>query len=84
MNTCNNETLEFRLFKGNLSSKTIYRYLEFVHSLATFVLSREIKPDTNYKDFVKWLFENKANYPILYKFTIDFIKPLSFGNFAIT
>jgi len=84
LNNCNSETLEFRLFKGNLSSKTIYRYVEFVHSLATFVLSREIKPDTNYKDFVKWLFENKANYPILYKFTIDFIKPLSFGNFAIT
>ena len=58
LNNCNPETLEFRLFKGNLSSKTIYRYVEFVHSL--------------------------ANYPILYKFTIDFIKPLSFGNFAIT
>ena len=69
----NPKTLEFRLFKGNLSATTIYRYMEFVHSLATCVLSSGINNKCDYLDYVLWLTENKSQYPILYQFSLNVI-----------
>lgn len=65
-NTLNDATVEFRIFKGNLSAKTIYRYLEFVHALVTMVKSSSMKPSTHYLDFQKWVTQNNSIYKVLY------------------
>ena len=66
VNTLHDETVEFRIFKGNMSARTIYRYLEFVHALTTCVKSSSLNIKTNYKDFIKWVSNNRSDYPILF------------------
>ena len=47
--------------------------MEFVHSLATCVLSSGINNKCDYLDYVLWLTENKSQYPILYQFSLNVI-----------
>jgi len=68
LNTIPRKTIEFRLFKGNISATTMYRYLEFVHALCTFARSNSMNSKTHHNDFKKWVTLNKADYPILNKF----------------
>ena len=67
-NTVNDETLEFRIFKGNMSAKTIYRYLEFVHCLVVAVKSYSLNHNTSLSQFKEFVNENKGQYPILHEF----------------
>lgn len=66
VNTLHDETIEFRIFKGNMSAKTIYRYLEFIHGLVSCVKSASLNHKTKYTDFIKYISENKSDYPILH------------------
>ncbi len=68
LNTEPEKTIEFRMFKGNISGHTIYRYLEFTHALATYVRSNSMNSKTSHKDFIKWVSKNRFDYPILNKF----------------
>jgi hypothetical protein len=72
LNVTLEKTLEFRIFKGNLSAKTIYRYMEFVHGLATYVKSNSCNSKTKFNDFIKWIENNCADYPILNEFNKKF------------
>ena len=69
LNNCNEHTLEFRLFKGNISATTMYRYLEFVHGLTTYARSNSLSySDLNYKKFILWVSKNRGDYPVLNQF----------------
>jgi hypothetical protein len=68
------KTLEFRVFKGNLSAKTIYRYLEFIHSLCTFIKSNSCSSATDVNDYLKWVSVNRSDYAILNEFNNRFTK----------
>ena len=68
LNTNLEKTIEFRMFKGNISGYTIYRYLEFVHALCTYARSNSMNSKTHNKDFIIWVKNNKADYPILNQF----------------
>ena len=68
------KTLEFRVFKGNLSAKTIYRYLEFIHSLCTYIKSNSCSSATDVNDYLKWVSVNSSDYTILNQFNNRFTK----------
>ena len=68
LNTIPEKTIEFRLFKGNISATTIYRYLEFVHALCTYARSHSMNSKTHHHDFIKWVETNSFDYPILNRF----------------
>jgi len=78
INTGKPNTIEFRMFRGNLSKSGIMRNLEFVHSLVRFVKQSSYDIDTNslkdlqYENFVKWvgLQDNRGMYPYLYKWLV--------------
>jgi hypothetical protein len=70
LNLTNRNTIEFRIFKGNLAENSVFRYLEFVDCLSHFV--KEITLQTNnlkFWHFVKYVYEktgNKKRYNNLY------------------
>lgn len=70
LNLTNRNTIEFRIFKGNLAENSVFRYLEFVDCLSHFV--KEITLQTNnlkYWHFIKYVYEktgNKKRYNNLY------------------
>ena len=68
LNTLPEKTIEFRLFKGNISATTIYRYLEFVHALCTYARSHSMNSKTHHNEFIKWVETNSFDYPILNRF----------------
>ena len=68
LNTIPEKTIEFRLFKGNISASTIYRYLEFVHALCSYVRSNAMNSKTHHNEFIKWVETNSFDYPILNRF----------------
>ena len=78
INTGKPNTIEFRMFRGNLSKSGIMRNLEFVHSLVRFVKQSSYDIDTDslkdlqYENFVKWvgLQDNRGMYPYLYKWFV--------------
>ena len=78
INTGKPNTIEFRMFRGNLSKSGIMRNLEFVHSLVRFVKQSPYDIDTDslidlrYENFVKWvgLQDNRGMYPYLYKWLV--------------
>lgn len=74
LNTDLPKTIEFRLFKGNISATTIYRYLEFTHALCIFARSTSMNMRTHHKDFIKWVSLNKSDYPILNRFHLTSIE----------
>lgn len=70
LNLTNRNTIEFRIFKGNLAENSVFRYLEFVDCLSHFV--KEITLQTNnlkFWHFIKYVYEklgNKKRYNNLY------------------
>ena len=77
LNTIPRNTVEFRIFKGNISASTIYRYLEFVHSLCFCVRSNSLTHKTNLNDFIKYVQNNSSEYPVLDKWIkCNFLKSL--------
>jgi len=72
VNLQHDETVEFRIFKGNTKPQTISRYIEFVHGLVMF--SKNISnQNLSYKDFIKYVGLNKNTYPFLNEFNEKFI-----------
>jgi hypothetical protein len=46
--------------------------MEFVHGLATYVKSNSCNSKTKFKDFIEWVENNCADYPILNEFNKKF------------
>lgn len=70
VNTANRETIEVRIFKGNLAKLHFYKNIEFVHALWAFTKNCSLQ-DVGYKDFIHWLFkENNSDYAELMQWVI--------------
>ena len=78
VNLQHDETVEFRIFKGNTKPQAISRYIEFVHALVMF--SKDTSPsDLTCGSFIKFVDRNKITYPFLNEFNNKFL-----GNQKIT
>jgi hypothetical protein len=67
VNTSHRNSIELRIFRGNLSRVGFFRVLEFVDSLVGFVKNTTPKK-LYYTDFIKWceLPQNRSSYPYFY------------------
>lgn len=62
LNTGNQATVEFRLFKGTMNPDSIYRYLEFVDAIVRFVPSTSATDEgVHYSAFIGWLTKDAFN-----------------------
>lgn len=62
LNTRNQNTVEFRLFKGTMNPNSVMRYLEFVDALVRFVAYTTATNDgVNYTTFIKWIIDDPFN-----------------------
>ena len=78
INLQHDETVEFRIFKGNTKPQAISRYIEFVHALVMF--SKNTSPNNlDYDSFINWVATQKMTYPFLHEFNQKFL-----GNHKIT
>ena len=67
VNINHRETIEIRIFKGNVKPEVLYRYIEFTDALVNFV--KNVSLETNqYFKFIEFVESHKAVYPILYEF----------------
>lgn len=80
LNTSNEHTIEFRLFKGTMNGDSVYRYLEFVDALVRFVPTISATDSSLiYHEFIKWIISdsfNRARYGSLVAFFVanEFVK----------
>ena len=59
LNITNRNTIEFRIFKGNLQENSFFRYLEFVDCLSYFVKQTSFKTNSlKYWHLIKYIQEN--------------------------
>ena len=59
MNITNRNTIEFRIFKGNLQENSFFRYVEFVDCLSYFVKQTSFKTNSlKYWHLIKYIQEN--------------------------
>lgn len=59
LNLTNRNTIEFRIFKGNLQENSFFRYLEFVDCLSYFVKQTSFKTNSlKYWHLIKYIQEN--------------------------
>ena len=67
VNTSHRNSIELRIFRGNLSRIGFFRVLEFVDCLVHFVKNSTPKK-LYYTDFIKWceLPQNRSSYPYFY------------------
>jgi hypothetical protein len=67
VNTSHRNSIELRIFRGNLSRIGFFRVLEFVDCLVNFVKNTTPKK-LYYTDFIKWceLPQNRSGYPYFY------------------
>jgi hypothetical protein len=67
VNINHRETIEIRIFKGNVKPEVLYRYIEFADALVNFV--KNVSLETNqYFKFLEFVESHKAVYPILFEF----------------
>lgn len=59
INTSNAQTIEVRIFRGNLAKSHFYKNLEFVHALWLYTKDASMK-ELGYKDFLFWLFKDNT------------------------
>ena len=72
VNVQHEETVEFRIFKGNTKPQAISRYIEFVHALVMF--TKNISPSNlNYDSFISFVTTQKNSYPFLNEFNQKFL-----------
>lgn len=70
INTSNANTIEVRIFRGNLGKLQFYKNIEFVHAVFCYMDEASLA-NLNYKDFLYWLFKNnKGIYSNLHKWLI--------------
>jgi hypothetical protein len=58
VNCTNSNTVEVRIFRGNLSKVGFFKNLEFVHAVWEFTKDAPIT-ELNYKNFIFWLFDSR-------------------------
>jgi len=67
VNTCNEKTVEIRIFKGTLKYQTILGTIEMCHALVKFVdtipIVRIYDTEKNIVDFIKYMAERHDDYP---------------------
>lgn len=67
VNINHRDTIEIRIFKGNVKPEVLYRYVEFTDALVNFV--KNVSLETNqYFKFLEFVESHKAVYPILFEF----------------
>jgi hypothetical protein len=59
VNTANRDTIEVRIFRGNLAKSHFFKNLEFVHALWAYTKDCSMKQLT-YTDFIFWLFKDNC------------------------
>jgi len=67
VNVENDDTLEFRIFKGSLRPERLWRALEFVHSLVKFCEQTSLEK-LQASQYLEWLGKHKKLYPSLAAF----------------
>ena len=67
VNMSHRNTIEFRIFKGNLAKQGMFRVMEFVHALVGFSKTTSMTK-LSYKDFIRYmeLPQNRSEYKIFY------------------
>lgn len=75
VNLQNSETIEFRLFKGNLKRAGVLKCLEFCQAIIEYTqpASRSIADSLDYAKFIAWVTENSKRFPELHKSNLRFI-----------
>jgi len=67
VNINHRDTIEIRIFKGNVKPEVLYRYVEFTDALVNFV--KNVSLETNqYFKFLEFVESHRAVYPILFEF----------------
>jgi len=73
LNTSNDNTIEFRLFKGTMNPDSVFRFLEFVDAVTRFVqFTSAADSGLSYVRFVEWLVKDSFNV-IRYNHLIAFL-----------
>jgi len=62
------DTIECRIFRGNIRIDRIMKNLEFYHALISFTKNASLKDTTNKHLFLEFIENNKKEYPNLYVF----------------
>jgi len=83
LNTNNEHTIEFRLFKGNIKPDTILRYIQLAVSLAYYVKTVSFT-HTNIATYWNFLETNKHEYSVLFDFISSKFETAKFFNDTIT
>jgi hypothetical protein len=61
-------TIECRLFRGNLRPERVLKNIEFCHALINYCMAASIVECSNFTDFIAWLGKNRGMYRNLVKF----------------
>lgn len=61
-------TVEFRLFRGNVSYEGLVRCMQFCDSLIEWASEQSISSQMHSLAYVQWLYQNRGRYPILVKY----------------
>ena len=74
LNLTNKATIEFRIFKGNLSKDKVFRALEFVDAIIKFCerSQNSIQDCVLHSKFIDHVARHKKEYPELHKFCTNF------------
>lgn len=62
------ETIEFRIFRGNLRPERVLKNIEFCHAVITYCQTASIPACQTSNDFIAWLGKNRGPYKNLVKF----------------
>ena len=61
-------TVEFRIFRGNLKPERVLKNIEFVHSVVCYCRAASIQEIESPEGYYKWLFKHRGTYKNLVKF----------------
>jgi hypothetical protein len=77
------ETIEFRIFRGNLRPDRVLKNIEFCHAAILYTRQASIKAINTTTDFIAWLGKNRKTYPNLVAFLAEgnFSKRMSSKNY---
>jgi hypothetical protein len=64
-------TVEVRMFRGNLRPDRVIKNIEFCHALVVYCQGASIKQLESWKNFSRWLIEHRGEYPALVKFLVE-------------
>lgn len=73
LNTCHDQTVELRIFRGTLNYKSFLKNIEFAHALVKFCADSNKMTQEDCEaptKFLAWVTENKGTYPRLFVWLI--------------